>query len=93
MMIIAQLLAVIATLVIIVRLLTFRRRGCRYRPAVAFTAWGVIALSAATLERLLTGSAGAWWLTGLLVTIAILVIRSGGNVADLLRTFIPHRRH
>ncbi|WP_417329575.1 phage holin family protein [Halomonas cupida] len=93
MMIIAQVLAVVATLVIIVRLLTFRRRGCRHRPAVAFAAWGVIAISTATLERLLTGTTGAWWLTALLVAIAVLVIRAGGNLADLVRILRLHRRH
>ena len=80
------LLAVIAALVIIIRLLTFRRRESRYRPGVALVAWLLVALNTWLAVRIIAaGHLDAWWLSLLLIAIAVGLLRAGGNLAHLLR--------
>lgn len=89
-MTIAELVIVGAALVIIVRLLTFRRRGKRIRRGVSVLAWMLISASAWIIARTVTeGHPDAWWFALLMVAIATLVLRADGNLAHL---FHPHRR-
>lgn len=90
-MTIAELVTVIAALVIIARILTFRRNGSRYRPGVAFLAWlAVVTCTVIVVRIIAAGEPEAWWLALLLATTAALVLRAGGNLAHLFR---PRRRH
>jgi amino acid transporter len=87
---IAELVTVIAALVIIARILTFRRRGSRYRPGVSLIAW--LAMAACTwlaVRVIASGAPEAWWLALTLAGIAVLLLRAGGNIAHLFR---PRRR-
>ncbi|ERS88853.1 phage holin family protein [Halomonas sp. PBN3] len=86
------LLAVIAAMVIIIRILTFRRRGSRYRPGIAVVAWLLVAINTWLAVRILAaGHLDAWWLALLLIGIAIGLLRAGGNLAHLLRPLWPWR--
>ncbi|WP_416139080.1 phage holin family protein [Halomonas sp. HK25] len=80
------LLAVIAAVVIIIRIITFRRRGRRYRPGIAVVAWLLVAINTWLAVRILfTGHLDAWWIALLLAVIAASLLRAGGNLAHLLR--------
>lgn len=82
----AELTIVGAALVIIVRLLTFRRRGQRVRRGISIAAWLFISASAWLIARIVTaGHPDAWWLALFLAGIAALVLRAGGNLAHLFR--------
>ena len=82
----AELIIVGATLVIIVRLLTFRRRGQRVRRGISVAAWLIISASAWLIVRIVTaGHPYAWWFALAMVLLAIGLIRTGGNVAHLIR--------
>lgn len=86
------LLAVIAALVIIIRILTFRRRGSRYRPGVSLVAWILVAINTWLAVRILAaGHLDAWWLALLLIVIAVGLLRANGNLAHLLRPLWPWR--
>lgn len=85
-MTIAETTALIAALVIILRLLTYRRRGSRYRPGIGVIAW--VAITACTLLAARIATAGVPAAAGLalvLVAIAALLLRTRGNLAHLLR--------
>ncbi|GAA0586896.1 phage holin family protein [Halomonas salifodinae] len=85
-MTIAETTALIATLVIILRLLTYRRRGSRYRPVFGVIAW--VAITACTLlaaRIVTTGVPAAAGLALVLVAIAALLLRCRGDLAHLLR--------
>lgn len=93
---IPELLAEAAALVIIVRLLTFRRRGGRHRQGVALVAWLVACANVALiikLPELVLPTPVTVLLALFLITFAILLLHTGGNLAHLLRTFLPYRRH
>lgn len=82
----ADVVSLMAALVIIVRLLTYRRRGSRYRPAVSLTAWGCIAGCTLFVARLLTADTpDTAWLAPVLVIAAVWVVATGGNLAHLFR--------
>lgn len=81
----AYAITIAAALVIVARLLTFRRRG-RYRPGVSLAAWLIIVLATVLAVFGPPSSDAARWLIALaMVVLAIGLIRTGGNVAHLLR--------
>lgn len=81
----AYAITIAAALVVIARLLTFRRRG-RYRPGVSLTAWLIIVLATVLTVFGPPPSHTARWLIALaMVALAIGLIRTGGNVAHLIR--------
>lgn len=85
-MTISETIALLAALVIILRLLTYRRRGSRYRPGIGIVAW--VAITACTLlaARIVTaGVTDAAGLALVLVAIAALLLRTRGNLAHLFR--------
>lgn len=87
---ITYLITITAALVVIARLLTFRRRAGRYRPGVAVAAWLIIVVTTCAAFLATPSSDVARWLIALaIVALAIGLIRTGGNVAHLIR---PHRR-
>jgi energy-converting hydrogenase Eha subunit G len=88
-----ELIAITAAVVIIVRILTFRRGRSRYRPGVAIAAWCVLAVCTWLAVRLITtGEPDAWWLALVLAGIAALLLRAGGNLAHIF-SHRPRRRH
>lgn len=82
-----EIIALMAALIICVRLLTFRRRQRRVRRGVSCLAWLLIAVTGSLVIQLLVhgNSPTGWLLAALLVVIAVLVVRAGGNVAHLFR--------
>ncbi|WP_181872779.1 phage holin family protein [Billgrantia montanilacus] len=92
-MTIAELVTVIAALVIIARIITFRRNGSRYRPGVAFLAWLAVAACTWIAVRIIAaGEPEAWWLALVLAALAALVLRCRGNLAHIF-SHRPRRRH
>lgn len=87
---ITYLITVTAALVVIARLITFRRRAGRYRPGVAFTAWLIIvATTCAAIFGPPPSEAARWLIAAAMVALAVGLIRTSGNVAHLIR---PLRR-
>lgn len=87
---IAYLITLAAALVVIARLLTFRRRAGRYRPGVALLAWMIIvATTCVAIFGPPPSFAGRWIINAVMIALAIGLIRTGGNVAHLIR---PLRR-
>lgn len=85
----AYAITIAAALVVVARLLTFRRRG-RYRPGVSLAAWLIIVLATVLTVLGPPPSDTVRWLIALaMVALAIGLIRTGGNVAHLIR---PLRR-
>ncbi|MDN3562106.1 phage holin family protein [Vreelandella neptunia] len=85
----AYAITIAAALVVVARLLTFRRRG-RYRPGVAITAWLIIvAMPVAAVYGPPVPELARWLIAAAMVALAIALIRTGGNVAHLIR---PLRR-
>lgn len=85
-MTVSGIVTLIAALVIILRLLTFRRRGSRYRPGIGVAAWASIAACAVAIaEVLATGAPRDAWLTILLPAFAVMLLLAGGNLAHPLR--------
>ncbi|MGP9500277.1 phage holin family protein [Halomonas sp. AOP43-D1-4] len=87
---ITYLITIAASLVVIGRLLTFRRLDGRYRPGISLVAWLIIV--AATCIAIFgppPSIAGRWIISAAMVALAIGLIRTGGNVAHLFR---PLRR-
>lgn len=83
-MAIAYIITIAAALVVIARLITFRRHG-RYRPGVAFTAWLIIvATTCAAIFGPPPSEAARWLIAFAMVALAIALIRTGGNVAHLI---------
>ena len=83
-MTITELVTVLAALTIIARILTFRRRGSRYRPVVALAAWlTVVACTCIAVRIISAGEPEAWWLALLLAATALLLLRCRGNLARL----------
>lgn len=84
-MIAIEAVAGAAALVVIARLLTFRRHG-RYRPGVAFSAWLVVVGATWVLffglPALLPARIA---ITVTLIALAVELINSGGNLAHLVR--------
>lgn len=81
------LVQLIACLVIVLRLLTFRRGVSRHRHGVAWVAWLIIVACMATAVKLLCGirpPPGPWEAL-LTVAIAALVVIYRGNLAHVLR--------
>lgn len=84
-MTIVDLVTVTAALIIIGRILTFRRQGRHHRRAVAFIAWLAVAGSTWLAVRIIAaGEPNAWWLALLLATFAVLLLRCRGNIAHLI---------
>ncbi|MFI2817920.1 phage holin family protein [Vreelandella piezotolerans] len=85
-MTIVDAITLAAALVILARLLTFRRRTARYRPGIALLSWLLVV---ATTYLAVMGSpshdAVRWVIAITLVALAIGLIRTGGNVAHLIR--------
>ncbi|WP_237673699.1 phage holin family protein [Vreelandella profundi] len=87
---ITYIITIAAALIIIARLLTFRRRAGRYRPGVALTAWLIIvATTCAVIFGPPATANGRLIIAALMVVLAIGLNRTGGNVAHLIR---PLRR-
>lgn len=85
----AYAITIAAALVVVARLLTFRRRG-RYRPGVSLAAWLIIVLATVLAVLGPPPSDAVRWLIAIgMVVLAIGLIRTGGNVAHLIR---PLRR-
>jgi len=79
-----------AALVILARLLTFRRRAARYRPGVALLSWLLVVLTTClAVFGAPPNDVVRWLIAAALVALAIGLIRTGGNVAHLIR---PLRR-
>lgn len=79
-----------AALVVVARLITFRREGGRYRPGVSFAAWLIIvAMPIAAVYGPPVPELARWLIALAMVALAIGLIRTGGNVAHLIR---PLRR-
>jgi hypothetical protein len=77
----------VACLVIVLRLLTFRRGFSRHRHGIAWIAWALIVGCTATAVKLVCGirpPPGPWEAL-LTVVIAILVVLHRGNLAHVLR--------
>nr|WP_300309217.1 phage holin family protein [Halomonas sp.] len=89
-------IAVVAALVIVGRILTFQRKGSRYRRGVSFIAWLVTCANFTLIIKLpgmpppepVTALLAAWQ-----VVFATLLLRHGGNLAHLLRSLHLIRRH
>ncbi|MDQ7735534.1 phage holin family protein [Halomonas sp. SpR1] len=87
---IAYIITAAATLIVIARLITFRRRAGRYRPGVALTAWLIIvAMPVAAVYGPSVPELARWLIATAMVALAVGVIRTDGNVAHLIR---PLRR-
>ncbi|RKU01960.1 hypothetical protein C7H84_19130 [Burkholderia sp. Nafp2/4-1b] len=80
---IAVLIALAAHGVLIVRVLTYRRRGARHRAGVAWSAWLLIALTCGGAIELLGGKLGIFQAMQS-VMLAVMVITARGNIARLL---------
>lgn len=88
-----EVIALTAAVVIIIRILTYRRGRSRYRPGVAIAAWCLVAVNTWVAVRLITaGEPDAWWLALVLAGIAVLLLRAGGNLAHIF-SHRPRRRH
>lgn len=86
---IAYAITIAAALVVVARLLTFRRHG-RYRPGVSVAAWLIIVLATVlTVFGPPSSDAAGWIIAAAMVALAVGLIRTGGNVAHLIR---PLRR-
>ncbi|WP_447529802.1 phage holin family protein [Vreelandella sp. TE19] len=86
----AYAITIAAALVIVARLLTFRRRDGRYRPGVALAAWLiVVATTCVAIFGPAPSDAARWIIAAGLVALAVGLLRTGGNVAHLIR---PLRR-
>lgn len=80
-----EAIAAAAALVIIARLITFRRRG-RYRPGIALGAWLlVVAATCVLFFGLPPLPAARAIITAALVMLAAELMINGGNVAHLVR--------
>ena len=81
------LVQLVACLLIVLRLLTFRRGNSRHRHGVAWAAWMVIVACTATAVKLVVGiRPPPGPLEALLiVVIAVLVLIHRGNLAHVLR--------
>ncbi|MGQ7261206.1 phage holin family protein [Vreelandella sp. V005] len=87
---ITYLITIAAALVVIARLLTFRRRAGRYRPGIALAAWLIIVVTTcAVIFGPPTNENGRLIIAAAMVALAVGLIRTGGNVAHLIR---PLRR-
>ncbi|WP_046079997.1 phage holin family protein [Halomonas sp. HG01] len=85
-MTVSGIVTLIAALVIILRLITYRRGGSRYRPGIGVAAWASIAACAVAIaEVLATGAPRVGWLAILLPAFAVMLLLAGGNLAHLLR--------
>lgn len=83
------MIAALAYLSAAVRLLCFSRKGFRYRRGMSLLAAVLIGtLLCAALDIILNAAKVTLWQTVLAVLICILVVRSRGNVASLMR-FTP----
>lgn len=81
------LLQLVACLVIVVRLLTFRRGVSRHRHGIAWIAWALIVACTATAVKLVCGIRPPPWPWEALLTLAIAIglLIHRGNLAHLLR--------
>lgn len=85
-MTVAYAITVAAAFVIVARLLTFRRRAGRYRPGVAVLAWVIIvAATIVAIFGLPPAPIARWLIAAAMVALAVGLIRTGGNVAHLIR--------
>ncbi|WKD28656.1 phage holin family protein [Halomonas sp. KG2] len=85
---ITYIITITAALVVIARIITFRRAG-RYRPGVSLLAWLIIvAMPVAAVYGPPLPELARWLIAIAMVALAVGVIRTGGNVAHL----IPLRR-
>lgn len=89
-------IAVIAAVIILLRLITYQRRGSRYRPGIAWIAWLMSCISVIVIVKL-PFTALPEPITAVVATamgaFAILLLRHGGNLAHLLRSLHLIRRH
>lgn len=85
-MTVSGIITLIAALVVILRLLTYRRRGSRYRPGISVIAWlYIVGCTEVIAEILTTGAPRDTWGAILLPVLAVMLLFTGGNIAHLLR--------
>lgn len=88
-------ITVAAAIVIAGRIITFQRRGSRYRPGIAWLAWLVTCVNFTLIFKLpvhtppepITAILALWQ-----VAFAVLLLRNGGNLAHLIRQLRAPRR-
>lgn len=81
-------IAILAAIVSVFRILTFQRRGSRYRRGISLMAWLVSCAHVTVIVKLPTldlPDPAAAGLALVLVAIAALLLRCRGNLAHLLR--------
>lgn len=83
------MIAALAYITAALRLLSFSRQGYRYRRSMSLLASALIGtLLCAALDIIFAAAPVSIWQAALAVLLCILVIRSRGNVASLIR-FTP----
>ena len=83
----STLVTLLCALLICTRLLTFRRRGARYRLGYSCTAWLLIAGTGTVAIRILTqsGYPAGWGIALVMAVLAWLVWRARSNVAQVIK--------
>jgi len=83
------ILTLLASIAICVRLLTYHRPpDARHRRSASWCAWLLIASTGGQALHILLAGAAAQvtaWNLGVLIVLAVLTYRAGGNVARLMR--------
>lgn len=82
-------IVIVANAVTAGRLISYQRRGARYRPGVSFVAYSLIVCSGGqAIDTLFNGTAVSMWQAGFSVGMMVLVLRARGNVACITRIVI-----
>ncbi|WP_153100861.1 phage holin family protein [Paraburkholderia hayleyella] len=85
MSIVFSLIAVVAYLIVIVRVVTYRKHGARYRPHVSWIAWILVAvMGGAVIDAVIHAQSVGLFEAGCAVLLAFFVSRVRGNIACLL---------
>ncbi|TCW81005.1 hypothetical protein C5O80_22755 [Burkholderia sp. SRS-46] len=81
------LVALAAHLVVIVRVLTYRKNGARHRSHVAWAAWLIVAISGGSaIELLIHPQPAGFYQATQALLLALIVHLARGNVARLMRS-------
>lgn len=81
------LVALVAHLAVIVRVLTYRRNGARHCHHASWTAWVLVAvMGGSSIELVLHVEQAGFFETATAVLLAVFVYGARGNVARLLRS-------
>lgn len=80
-------LVVIPSIIIVVRLLTYQRRGSGYSRSKSILAYLIIfSFGAQAIDVMFNAASVTWAQAGISIGLAYLVMKSHGNVAALLRS-------